>query len=51
MAEEKKTGIKIKLLEDWNLAGIKQYKKDEIISVEPEIYESIKLVVDHEVVK
>ncbi len=51
MAEEKKANIKIKLLENWNLAGIRNYRKGEIAEVEPHIYESMKNAVKHEVVK
>lgn len=51
MAEEKKSNIKIKLLEDWNLAGVEFYRKGRVVEVEPANYESMRRYVKHEVVK
>lgn len=53
MAEEKKVipKVKVTLGENWILAGIGNYRKGETVEVEPEIYESMKKAVKHEVVK
>ena len=53
MAEEKKvtSKVKIKLGENWIFAGTGNYRKGETVEVEPEIYESMKNAVKHEVVK